>query len=107
MICRIKNHPILGLDEREESFTILADGESILAYKGEPIAVALLAAGRKMLRVTKKNNEPRGIFCAIGLCTDCIMTVNGVSNVRTCITPAEQGIVVETQYGLGRWKDEC
>ena len=39
------------------------------------------------------------MFCAIGRCTDCVMIVNGKSNIRTCITPLEEGMVVETQYG--------
>jgi hypothetical protein len=103
---RVKNHPILGKDERGEMIWIEADGEPVLAYKGEPVAVALLAAGKKILRTTKKNKEPRGIFCAIGLCTDCVMIVNRTPNVRTCVTAAEQGMVVETQHGLGMWKEE-
>ena len=52
-------------------------------------------------RYTHKKREPRGIFCGIGQCTDCVMKVNGVPNVRTCITPVEEGMIIETQYGLG------
>ena len=51
---------------------------------------------------TAKNHEPRGIFCGIGQCTDCVMTVNGKPNVRTCITPVEDGMVIETQEGYGK-----
>jgi len=105
MDLRVKNHPILGKDEREEMVTIEVDGKAVSAYEGEPIAVALLASGRRVLRRTRKRKEPRGVFCAIGQCTDCIMTVNGVPNIRTCVTPVEKRMKVETQEGLGRWKE--
>ncbi|HEX7549670.1 MAG TPA: 2Fe-2S iron-sulfur cluster-binding protein [Candidatus Methylomirabilis sp.] len=42
------------------------------------------------------------MFCGMGICFDCLMTVNGMCNVRTCITPAEPGMIVTTQYGLPR-----
>ena len=99
---RVIDHPILGRDDRREMVLIQVDGKTLSAYRGELIAVALLAEGKKVLRYTKKKKEPRGIFCAIGLCTDCVMTVNGVPNVRTCVTLAEPGIVVKTQHGLGK-----
>jgi aerobic-type carbon monoxide dehydrogenase small subunit (CoxS/CutS family) len=50
-------------------------------------------------RYTAKRHEPRGIFCAIGRCTDCVMVVDGVPNVRTCMTPLTEGMRVQTQYG--------
>ena len=49
---------------------------------------ALLAAGRRTFRRTTQRNEPRGVFCALGRCTDCVMIVDGQPNVRTCVTPA-------------------
>mgnify|MGYP001329681916 CR=1 FL=1 len=51
-------------------------------------------------RYTKKEHKPRGIFCAIGRCTDCVMVVNGKPNIRTCVTPLEEGMKVQTQYGV-------
>ncbi|MCF8012605.1 MAG: (2Fe-2S)-binding protein [Clostridiales bacterium] len=100
---RVKSHPILGEDYRSEFVDITVDGKKIKAMAGEPIAAALLAAGIKIFRNTPKTGQPRGIFCGIGRCTDCVMTVNGVPNVRTCVTPVEEGMVVETQIGHGRW----
>jgi predicted molibdopterin-dependent oxidoreductase YjgC len=83
--------------------TITVDGKEIKALKGEMIASALVAAGIKVFRYTAKKHEPRGVFCAIGRCTDCVMEVNGVSNVRTCVTPVEDKMQIETQNGLGVW----
>jgi len=102
---RVKHHPILGEDKRKEDVTIIVDGRKIRAIAGEPIAAALMAAGIRVFRKTPKKNQPRGVFCAIGRCTDCVMTVNGIPNVRTCVTPVEDGMVIETQKGLGKWRE--
>lgn len=57
-------------------------------------------------RYTAKQHKPRGIFCAIGRCTDCVMIVNGVPNVRTCVTPLEAGMQIQTQYGVEPKKED-
>lgn len=101
---RIKKHPILGEAKFGKKITIFVDGKNVSAYEGEMIASALYARGIKKLRFTSKFKEPRGIFCAIGQCTDCVMTVNGLPNVRTCVTPVKQGMKIESQKGLGKWK---
>lgn len=101
---RIVDHPILGREPERKEVIIYVDGRKIKAYKGEMIASALTAAGIKTFRFTIKNNEPRGIFCAIGRCTDCIMEVNNRPNVRTCVTPVEENMVIKTQKGPGQWK---
>ena len=102
---RIDNHPILGKNKKGREIKITVDGKKVIAYEGEMIAAALCAAGFKVLRYTSKYNEPRGIFCAIGRCTDCVMEVNGRSNVRTCVTLVEDRMVIKTQKGLGEWKE--
>jgi len=94
---RIKNHPILGLQEERKKVTIEIDGEKIEAYEGEPIASALWAAGIRNFRYTRKRKEARGFFCGIGLCTDCKMIVNGIPNIRTCITLVEDGMRIKRQ----------
>ena len=101
---RIDDHPILGKTHRRKEVTILVDGVPLSAHEGEPIAVALLAAGRRALHYSVKRGEPRGMFCALGQCNDCVMTVDGQPNVRTCITPVRDGMRVETQIGLGQWR---
>ena len=103
---RILDHPILGKAELGKKITLLVDGEPVEAFEGEPIAAALMAAGHKVFHRTPKRDEPRGVFCAIGRCTDCAMTVDGRPNVRTCVTLAVDGMKVETQSGLGAWGQE-
>ena len=102
---RIEDHPILGNLKKGKETEIIVDGKKIKAYRGEMIATALIASGIKTFRYTSKYNRPRGIFCAIGRCTDCVMEVNGRPNVRTCITPVTKGMVINTQKGLGTWKE--
>ncbi len=97
---RIVEHPILGVVEKGKKVNFLFDGKEVSGYEGEPIAVALKAAGLMVHRYTAKEHKPRGIFCAIGRCTDCVMVVDGIPNVRTCITPLREGMDVRTQYGV-------
>ena len=97
---RIEEHPILGVQEKGKLVTFTFDGKTVEGYEGEPIAAALKAAGLMVHRYTQKEHKPRGIFCAIGRCTDCVMVVDGVTNVRTCITPLKEGMDVRTQYGV-------
>jgi predicted molibdopterin-dependent oxidoreductase YjgC len=100
---RILEHPILGTLEKTKQVEIEVDGQPILAWEGEPIAAAILASGRRVFRYTQRLEQPRGVFCAIGRCTDCVMTVDGMPNVRTCVMPVKAGMKIETQVGLGKW----
>jgi len=103
---RISTHPILGNMEKKREVHIQVDGKQILAYEGEPIAAALMANGIKVFRTTPKRGESRGVFCAIGRCTDCVMSVDGEPHVRTCVTRVKRGMKIETQRGLGKWGKE-
>lgn len=100
---RIYKHHILGDLKEPEKVNIFVDGKKIEAFKGEPIAAALIASGIKVFHRTTKRNEPRGYFCAVGVCSDCFMIVNGKPNTRTCVTLVEDGMIVETQIGKGKW----
>jgi len=68
---------------------------------------ALLAAGRRSTRVTARAGEPRGYFCGMGVCHDCLVTADGLPNVRACMTPVKEGLRVEIQRGLGEWGVEA
>lgn len=90
---------------RGTPFGLTLDGAPIEAFPGETVATALLAAHRRTARHTAHRGAPRGVFCAIGVCHDCRMVVDGVENVRTCLVAARPGMVVETQQGFGRVPD--
>jgi sarcosine oxidase subunit alpha len=81
--------------------TIELDGEVVEAERGEPIAAALIAAGKIALARSPKFHRPRGPSCMRAACDGCLARVNDVPNVMTCMVAAEQGTVVRTQNTLG------
>ncbi len=100
MAIRLEEHPILGVPEKGRKVQFTYDGKVMEGFEGEPIMAALKANGVVIHRYTQKKHEPRGVFCAIGRCTDCVMVVDGELNVRTCVTPLKENMVVQTQYGV-------
>jgi hypothetical protein len=89
-----------GLD-RGEQFQFFCDGEPVVAYPGESIAAALLAAGRRIFRTTFRG-EGRGLYCGMGVCWECAVTLDGQASVRACMTPATPGSQVETAPRRGQ-----
>jgi sarcosine oxidase subunit alpha len=81
--------------------TIYLDGEAITAESGEPVAVALLAAGRVALARSPKFHRPRGPACLRGACDGCLARVDDTPNVMTCRVAAAEGLRVETQNVAG------
>ncbi|MDR1509830.1 MAG: (2Fe-2S)-binding protein [Synergistaceae bacterium] len=100
----IKEHPVLdiGYFKRHEKVEFTFDGQRMEGYEGQPIAMALHSNGVRVYRETPEMKRTRGFFCAIGKCSSCFMVVDGAPNVRTCVTPLEGGMKVETQRGKGR-----
>ncbi len=91
---RVDEHPILGpMPPRQEvSFTF--DGRRLSAFAGEMVAAALLAHGIRGFRTTERGRAPRGLYCAIGHCFECLVTVDGGPPVRACLTPVRDGMEV-------------
>ncbi|HMR78662.1 MAG TPA: 2Fe-2S iron-sulfur cluster-binding protein [Polyangiaceae bacterium] len=77
------------------------DGDRILAERGEPLAVALLAADRVLLARSPKLHRPRGPYCLRGACDGCLARVDGQPNVMTCMREAHGGEQIETQNVIG------
>ena len=84
--------------ERGPRVTIELDGSSVEAYEGETVAAVLLAQGEAATRRTVRG-EPRGIFCGMGVCFDCLVVVDGVPNTRACMTWVRDGLRVQRQDG--------
>lgn len=85
----------------EPPFTLRIDDRDVEALPGHTIAAALWRDGIVSWRHTRGEGRARGVFCGIGVCFDCLVTVNGRPNQRACLTPAEPGDVVRTQEGTG------
>ena len=100
---RIEKHPILDF-QRGEKIRFFFNGQEVEGYASETIAAALHAAGIKELSKSPELHRPRGLFCAIGNCSSCLMVVDGEPNIRVCVTRLRQGIRVETQQGKGDLK---
>lgn len=83
------------------------DGTPVPAVPGQSIGAALIAAGRRSWRRTRFAGEPRGIFCGIGVCFDCLVTVNDRPNRRACLVTAQDGDQVTTQNGAGHADLAC
>ena len=78
------------------SVTLQLDGKPLPARRGQTVAAAMLAAGQRVLRHTRRAGKPRGLFCAMGVCFDCVMTIDGEPGVRACMTKVEDGMQVNS-----------
>ncbi|WP_067471819.1 (2Fe-2S)-binding protein [Actinomadura hibisca] len=76
--------------------TVTVNGEPLAGVAGQTVAGVLLASGRRSWRAGP-SGAPRGVFCGIGVCFDCLVTVNGERDVRACRRRAADGDVVTTQ----------
>lgn len=90
--------------QRGAAVRINVDGERCEAHEGESVSAALMAAGELGLRETD-TGEPRGYFCGMGVCFECVLTIDGVPNTRSCVTWVREGMTVERQVGSGRASD--
>jgi hypothetical protein len=93
--------PVRAGVERGRQLRFFFDGAPIAAHEGETVAAALLAAGRRVLRTTAVRGEPRGVFCGMGVCYDCLVVIDGEPSRRACMVFAREGMQVATQAGFG------
>ena len=83
--------------ERGQQISVSVDGQLVIAFEGESVAGVLLAQGIRTFRHTAKTGQGRGLYCGMGICYDCLVTVDGVANVRACMTPVAQGMAIGTK----------
>lgn len=83
------------------SRTFHLDGGPVPFVPGQTVGAALVAAGRPSWRTTRHQDRQRGIFCGIGVCFDCLVTVDGAPNQRACQVLAADDLDVRTQEGTG------
>ena len=72
---------------RGKEIEIFVNGQPVRAFEGETIGAALTAAGMREFRKTEQLQDPRGLYCCMGTCHGCLVTVNGRPSVRACVTP--------------------
>ena len=86
---------------RTELVSFTFDGTPMTAEAGQTVGAALLAAGVRSWRVTRSGGRPRGLFCGIGACFDCLVDVNRDRAVRACLVPVRAGDQVRTSASVG------
>ena len=96
---RIYEHPILEFDRGPE-MTIYLDGRPLKAFSNETVSAALYANGVRVLSKSIKYHRPRGFFCGIGNCSGCMMEVDGIPNVKTCVVKVRDGMRIKRQNTL-------
>ena len=93
---RILDHPVLGKLENQKPVTFIFDGTTYKGFEGDTIASALLANGIRQLRVHEKSGAQRAIYCNIGHCFECRVTVNQAQGIRACMTLVTENMVIES-----------
>lgn len=86
-------------ETRERPLTIFVNGAATPARDGDSVAAALLATGHDIFRATAVSGLPRGSYCLMGVCFDCLLVIDGVANRQACMTQVRDGMRIETQRG--------
>ncbi|MBV8412044.1 MAG: (2Fe-2S)-binding protein [Alphaproteobacteria bacterium] len=87
------------LVEGGTAVTLTVDGTPVEARAGDSVAAALLAAGIGHCRTTPVTGAPRAPYCLMGVCFDCLVTIDGVGSRQACLVPVRDGMTVESQQG--------
>lgn len=82
-----------------EPLTFSFDGRTCTAARGDSVAAALLRAGVQAFRTTLPGCAPRGPYCLMGACFECLVTIDGVGNRQSCLIDLAEGMVVQSQHG--------
>ena len=81
------------------SVRVTVDGVAVALRPGETVAAALFLAGHKAGRTTPISGTPRGPYCMMGVCFDCLVEIDGEGNRQACMIEARDGMVVKRQMG--------
>jgi sarcosine oxidase subunit alpha len=88
---------------RGKKIRLVVDGKSVVAYEGETVHAALTAAGIRRLKDSKSNhselNRARGVFCGMGICYECLVTIDQFPDQRACMTLVEDQMEIHTDEG--------
>jgi len=87
-------------DGRGGEVSMTLDGRTIQARAGEMLAAALMAAGVYRLRHSPGGGAPRGAFCLMGVCQECLVRVGGQLR-QSCLVEVAEGLEIETVRPLG------
>lgn len=80
---------------------VLIDGTDVSALAGQTVAAVLVSRGTWRFRSNPVSGDPRGPYCGMGICFECELEVDGVANVRACMTPVREGMSIRTEAYRG------
>ena len=86
-------------DENFRAVTLSVDGKTVTAGAADSVAAALIAAGIAPFRTTPVSGTPRAPYCMMGVCFDCLVTIDGVGSRQACLVRVRDGMRIETQHG--------
>ena len=89
-------------DTDTDPIEIFVDGRAVLAGRGDTVAAALLACGKLACRATVVSGAPRGPYCMMGVCFDCLVTIDGHANQQGCMVRVQDGMRIEWEFGARR-----
>ena len=81
---------------RGNQITVTINNKPVIAYEGELVSTVLYEEGIQIFQIKHKTGNPSGIYCGMGICYECLVTINGVPNTRACQTPVVEGMAIET-----------
>ena len=85
----------LGL-VRGNQISVTINNMPVIAYEGELVSTVLLEEGIHVFQIKHKSGNPSGIYCGMGICYECLVTIDGVPNTRACQTSVAEGMIIET-----------
>lgn len=85
-----------------EQVHIVFEGDQLVARPGDTVAAALLAGNHWQFRTTPVSDAPRGPFCMMGVCFECLVEIDGVANRQACMTEVRDGMTIRRQQGANR-----
>ena len=90
-----------------KTISLMIDGKDVQARDGDTVAAALLAAGIEYCRTTPVSGARRAPYCMMGVCFECLVSIDGIGNRQACLIPAREGMRVETQTGARAIAEEA
>ena len=81
------------------TLTVFVEGRPVSAREGDSVAAAMLASGIDRCRTTPVSGSPRAPFCMMGVCFDCLVTIDGTGNRQSCLVRVRDGMRIDLQHG--------
>ena len=86
-------------ETRGATVRVAIDGKPYEARDGDTVAAAMFAAGFDHCRTTPVSSAPRSPYCMMGVCFDCLVTIDGTGNRQGCLVRVRDGMQITTQRG--------